>query len=161
MVCGNDDVDVFEDVFHGHLTLVGGVRDMVGTCEEVGELLEERLEVFDSMVKLSGIVEIDGVTEDGNIKILNHSNQEAYEVSVETVVKTPIKNLMLALETGVHTRLLGVTRIVGYYSRISNWNKSKIGELQDRHKGNYGVKNEVKHRYVEGDGECNGGVCSL
>jgi ribonucleoside-triphosphate reductase (formate) len=33
----------------------------------------------------------------------------------------------------------GVTRIVGYYSRISNWNKSKIGELADRHKGDYAV----------------------
>jgi ribonucleoside-triphosphate reductase len=33
----------------------------------------------------------------------------------------------------------GVTRIVGYYSRISNWNKSKLGELKDRHKGNYSV----------------------
>ncbi len=33
----------------------------------------------------------------------------------------------------------GVTRIVGYYSRISNWNKSKIGELRDRHNGNYAI----------------------
>lgn len=34
----------------------------------------------------------------------------------------------------------GITRIVGYYSRISNWNKSKIGELKDRHNGNYSVE---------------------
>ncbi len=33
----------------------------------------------------------------------------------------------------------GVTRIVGYFSRISNWNKSKLGELKDRHKGDYSV----------------------
>jgi len=33
----------------------------------------------------------------------------------------------------------GITRIVGYYSRINNWNKSKISELADRHKGNYSV----------------------
>jgi ribonucleoside-triphosphate reductase len=33
----------------------------------------------------------------------------------------------------------GVTRIVGYYSRINNWNKSKIGELHDRHRGDYSV----------------------
>jgi len=31
----------------------------------------------------------------------------------------------------------GISRIVGYFSRISNWNKSKIGELKDRHKGKY------------------------
>ena len=33
----------------------------------------------------------------------------------------------------------GISRIVGYFSRINNWNKSKIGELADRHKGNYTV----------------------
>jgi len=31
----------------------------------------------------------------------------------------------------------GITRIVGYFSRISNWNKSKLGELKDRHRGDY------------------------
>jgi len=33
----------------------------------------------------------------------------------------------------------GMTRIVGYFSRISNWNKSKLGELKDRHRGNYSL----------------------
>ena len=36
--------------------------------------------------------------------------------------------------------LNGITRIVGYYSRINNWNKSKIGELRDRSKGKYWTK---------------------
>lgn len=36
-------------------------------------------------------------------------------------------------------KLNGVTRIVGYYSRTNNWNKSKIGELRDRAKGQYGT----------------------
>jgi len=34
----------------------------------------------------------------------------------------------------------GITRIVGYFSRISNWNKSKVGELRDRHRGDYAVE---------------------
>lgn len=34
--------------------------------------------------------------------------------------------------------LNGITRIVGYYSRVENWNKSKIGELRDRQNGQYG-----------------------
>lgn len=38
----------------------------------------------------------------------------------------------------------GVTRIVGYYSRVQNWNKSKVGELRDRQKGQYGTGNHVK-----------------
>jgi hypothetical protein len=32
-----------------------------------------------------------------------------------------------------------MTRVVGYFSRVENWNQSKIGELKDRHKGNYAV----------------------
>jgi len=32
-----------------------------------------------------------------------------------------------------------MTRIVGYYSSIRNWNKSKIAELADRRKGNYAI----------------------
>ncbi len=35
--------------------------------------------------------------------------------------------------------LNGITRIVGYYSRVNNWNKSKVGELRDRAKGTYGL----------------------
>jgi hypothetical protein len=35
--------------------------------------------------------------------------------------------------------LEGVTRIVGYYSRVNNWNKSKIGELRDRNQQNYAL----------------------
>jgi ribonucleoside-triphosphate reductase (formate) len=36
----------------------------------------------------------------------------------------------------------GMTRIVGYYSRISNWNRSKLGELSDRRQqqANYAVE---------------------
>lgn len=30
-----------------------------------------------------------------------------------------------------------MTRIVGYYSRTENWNKSKLGELKARQAGNY------------------------
>lgn len=33
-----------------------------------------------------------------------------------------------------------LTRIVGYYSEISNWNQSKKGELKDRQSGNYSVE---------------------
>ena len=37
------------------------------------------------------------------------------------------------------THVYGMTRVVGYFSRVHNWNKSKIGELKDRQKGNYSV----------------------
>ncbi len=35
--------------------------------------------------------------------------------------------------------LTHMTRIVGYYSRIENWNKSKHSELADRRKGDYSL----------------------
>ncbi|MHA1518512.1 MAG: anaerobic ribonucleoside-triphosphate reductase [Alphaproteobacteria bacterium] len=37
------------------------------------------------------------------------------------------------------TNVYGITRIVGYYSRVDNWNKSKLGELHDRQRGNYSL----------------------
>ena len=35
--------------------------------------------------------------------------------------------------------LYHMTRVVGYYSRVQNWNNSKIGELKDRHAGDYAL----------------------
>lgn len=46
--------------------------------------------------------------------------------------------------------LFGITRIVGYYSRVNAWNKSKIGELRDRGRGIYklgGGCTESKQRH--------------
>ena len=37
------------------------------------------------------------------------------------------------------TDVYGITRIVGYFSRVNNWNKSKLGELKDRQRGDYRV----------------------
>ncbi|VVB74481.1 Anaerobic ribonucleoside-triphosphate reductase [Candidatus Tiddalikarchaeum anstoanum] len=33
----------------------------------------------------------------------------------------------------------GMTRVVGYFSKIDDWNKSKKAELKDRQKGTYNV----------------------
>lgn len=107
-----------------------------------------KLTAFDAAVKASKLLEIDGVaiddgkactetTKDSKIKVLNSHNEAAYLVSVDAIVRQPLKELILALETGLFTRLHGITRIVGYYSKIHNWNSSKISELADRRKGNY------------------------
>jgi hypothetical protein len=45
-------------------------------------------------------------------------------------------------------KLNGITRIVGYYSRTNNWNKSKIGELRDRANGQYGT-GKFSEQYAE------------
>ena len=116
---------------------------------KVKKHIECKLIAFDTAIAESNELEIDGVSLDGKaikdvtqgskIKVLNHQTKDAYEVDIDSIVRTPLKDLILALKTGELIRLHGVTRIVGYYSRIHNWNKSKIRELQDRHKGNYGV----------------------
>lgn len=36
-----------------------------------------------------------------------------------------------------------MARVVGYYSRTSNWNASKIGELRDRRRGNYAISEKA------------------
>lgn len=38
------------------------------------------------------------------------------------------------------SRVIGISRVVGYYSVIDNWNKGKVAELKDRQKGNYDVE---------------------
>jgi len=45
------------------------------------------------------------------------------------------------------TDIDSVSRIVGYFSVIKNWNKSKIEELNARHAGNYGV-NKQQHPHA-------------
>ena len=35
--------------------------------------------------------------------------------------------------------LYHITRVIGYYSRTENWNRSKLGELKARHAGDYAI----------------------
>ena len=37
------------------------------------------------------------------------------------------------------SNVYGMSRVVGYYSKIENWNDSKKAELEDRQKGNYKI----------------------
>ncbi len=39
-----------------------------------------------------------------------------------------------------------ITRVVGYYSRVHNWNKSKIGELKDRQEGDLQRRDVVRRQ---------------
>jgi glutaredoxin 2 len=50
-----------------------------------------------------------------------------------------------------------LSRIVGYFSLMHNWNRSKLTELADRHAGKYGVAN-----YEPGqNATCTDGACKL
>ena len=51
------------------------------------------------------------------------------------------------------TNVYGMSRVVGYYSIIENWNESKQAELRDRQKGYYKLgeapKVEVPQKHME------------
>ena len=79
-------------------------------------------------------------------------NEQIQEECYGAYVKIPVKEVMdMPLKGSIHDLLLkikgeknprsleGVTRIVGYYSRVHDWNKSKIGELRDRNNGIYAL----------------------
>lgn len=113
--------------------------------DDVQMFIEEKLNAFDAMIEGHEFLEIDGdisgnTPQEHSLKIINHKMEAAFSISIDAVIRQDLDHVISALETGISTRLHGVTRIVGYYSRVSNWNKSKIGELNDRHLGRYSVK---------------------
>jgi len=63
-----------------------------------------------------------------------------FSVDVAGVTDTPWDQLRAVLHGQRDARVMThITRIVGYYSQVHNWNKSKQAELRDRQKGNYSV----------------------
>ena len=61
-------------------------------------------------------------------------------MDIQEVVDKPLKSVLDVIKNGRNDVVVrGYTRIVGYYSGVSNWNASKIGELRDRAKGDYGT----------------------
>lgn len=109
----------------------------------IKEQLEAKLTSFSDEIECNENLEIDAdMVEKGEegFKVINHSTETAFFVPIKTIISTPIKTLIKALETGEFITQHSVTRIVGYYSRVTNWNASKISELRDRAVGNYWEK---------------------
>ena len=62
------------------------------------------------------------------------------EFTICNACKKMVGKLVETCPSCESTDVYGVTRIVGYFSRVSNWNKSKLAELRDRHRGNYSLQ---------------------
>lgn len=63
-----------------------------------------------------------------------------YKTEVEiSAIRDNVWETLLDILLGQRTGKImkHVTRIVGYYSELQNWNPSKIAELHDRHHGEY------------------------
>ncbi len=123
----------------------------------ITESIEKSLTIFAEAVELSSDLEIIGTAFPSNDEevfvIRDYSKTEgiegAYvEVSIDEIVQkvTDTDKAQEFVQVIQNERkpivLHGVTRIVGYYSRVNNWNKSKVGELRDRAQRNYGLTAE-------------------
>ena len=129
--------------------------DTLDTCE--------RVEAFDFATNLSERFSIVGteVWEDEEYFVLRDEKFPAD--SEESHVFLPV-NIVLEVDASRILEVLngdkkqipmhGVTRIVGYYSRVHNWNKSKIGELRDRQNGEYGTGKHTKVFHEEAQAVC-------
>jgi len=74
-------------------------------------------------------------------KVWEHTQCSQLTISPEFTICNTCSEVSRGLQENCNScgseDVYGVTRIVGYYSKITNWNKNKIGELKDRHSGNY------------------------
>jgi len=119
----------------------------------IAESVEKSLTIFVEAVELSSDLEIIGTALPNGEEVFvirDYSKTEgiegAYvEVSIDEIVQkvTDTDKAQEFINVIQNDRkpivLNGITRIVGYYSRVNNWNKSKVGELRDRAKGSYGL----------------------
>src|SRR5574337_559563 len=148
------------------------VDNSVGCCAgsvpvpDVGVLIADRIAEFvDTIGANLGVLALDGYIDESakqrhdfpkdlmnapeGFKIDNERLEKSVIVPVDTIIRNPMNVLIDALKTNEFIKVLGITRIVGYYSRVTNWNRSKIGELRDRQKGNYGVSPVIQGRSEE------------
>lgn len=80
-----------------------------------------------------------GIPKDDHLILFNSKDSQKYKVLLSAVYAYDWQNLKRVLDGGEAKIMDQMTRIVGYYSRTSNWNKSKLGELGDRRKGDYKI----------------------
>ena len=71
--------------------------------------------------------------------VKNSELDEIYKCTFDAVCNHSWFNIRRVLYGGDAKILKRMTRIVGYFSQVKNWNKSKIGELKDRQAGNYNI----------------------
>lgn len=71
--------------------------------------------------------------------IRNNNTKKKLQITKSEIVGYDFENVLNVINGREPVILDGITRIVGYFSKTSNWNKSKIGELEDRRKGNYKI----------------------
>ena len=114
---------------------------MTTVIESKGEKIEAFCKAIEGIDRFSIIA----LAKDNTVFVIEDSQKEEdelghqIEIDVEEVISAPLSSIIAVLNGRNDIVVKGYTRIVGYYSGISNWNKSKIGELRDRANGQYGT----------------------
>ena len=81
--------------------------------------------------------------------IADTANDRKYALTGRSILDTDWEQLEAVLTSQREALIMtGVSRIVGYFSRIKNWNRSKVGELRDRHAGDYVVHDQPKKKVM-------------
>ena len=101
--------------------------------------LHQMLEMLDGQPAIEKV----GVVLEGNAAMILKHKTSGLITQVPIVALEKIDEpTMLAILSGEREpqALRYMSRVCGYMSFTANWNPSKIGELRDRHKGNYAIK---------------------
>lgn len=97
------------------------------------------MKTFCDRVDASGSLKGVGITDNSAI-ISNTEHEITYDIPFDSIENLSWGELSeILIECRNPSILQHMTRIVGYFSRISNWNDSKMAELSDRHKGQYAI----------------------
>jgi len=70
-----------------------------------------------------------------------------WELELDTIRETPWEQIEAVLTGARRPDVMShISRIVGYYSNMRNWNGSKLAEARDRARGNYAVSEPTTER---------------
>ena len=93
-------------------------------------------------LSICGLVKGDG-PEGDYLVIDDRQNRAKFRIMASAILEHEW-DVLEAILTGRREAevLEHMTRIVGYYSKVKNWNKSKLSELRDRQAGDYSMESK-------------------
>ena len=78
------------------------------------------------------------------VYVLDRELGNKHELPITEILTKPWDQLEAVLTSSRRAEIMvKITRVVGYYSQINNWNRSKLEELKDRGNGNYTVPDKM------------------
>ncbi len=80
------------------------------------------------------------------VYVANKVTKARFEIAVSAIADSDWEQLLAMFLGNREAKIMThLSRIVGYYALLHNWNKSKIAELNDRHKGQYTLPEVDEH----------------